>query len=167
MNAMNAAQETGDLNAVRKTITVEASQEIAFRVFTEGINTWWPLESHHLGKAAPKEVITETRVGGRCFERAFDGSECVWGHVLVWEPPRRYVFSWEISSEFQPDPRCATEVEVRFIAEGPRRTRVELEHRKLDRFGAKRDEMRKTFDSPGGWAGLLEKFADAAKKEAA
>jgi uncharacterized protein YndB with AHSA1/START domain len=156
-----------DLNAVRKSITVRAPQATAFRVFTEGMATWWPLETHHIGKAAPKAVAIEPRVGGRCYERGVDGSECVWGHVMVWEPPARYVFSWEISADFQVDPNLKTEVEVRFIAETAERTRVELEHRLLDRFGERRDEMRNSFDSPGGWTGLLELFAKRAEKEAA
>jgi len=156
-----------DLNAVRKSITVRAPQETAFRVFTAGMATWWPLETHHIGKAAAQTVVIEPRVGGRCLERGADGSECVWGHVLVWEPPARYVFSWEISAEFQIDPNLKTEVEVRFIAETAERTRVELEHRLLDRYGERRDEMHKTFDSPGGWTGLLELFAKRAEKEAA
>jgi uncharacterized protein YndB with AHSA1/START domain len=156
-----------DLNAVRKSITVRAPQATAFRVFTEGMATWWPLETHHIGKAAPQTIVIEPRVGGRCLERGVDGSECVWGHVMVWEPPARYVFSWEISADFQIDPNLITEVEVRFIAESPERTRVELEHRLLDRYGERRDEMHKTFDSPGGWTGLLELFAKRAEKEAA
>jgi uncharacterized protein YndB with AHSA1/START domain len=151
-----------DLNVVRKTITVEAPQETAFRVFTTGMSTWWPLETHHIGAVAAKEAVVEPRVGGRCFERGVDGSECTWGHVRVWEPPSRYVFTWEISADFKIDPNVASEVEVRFIAEGPNRTRVELEHRNLGVFGERREEMYKTFDAPGGWTGLLELFAKAA-----
>jgi len=155
-----------DLNAVRKSITVRAPQATAFRVFTDGMATWWPLETHHIGKAAAQTVLIEPRVGGRCYERGVDGSECVWGHVMVWEPPARYVFSWEISADFQIDPNLVTEVEVRFVAEAPDRTRVELEHRLLDRYGDRRDEMQKTFDSPGGWTGLLGLFAKRVEKEA-
>src|SRR5437016_1958287 len=131
-----------DLNAVRKAITVEAPQKTAFEVFTVKMTTWWPLDTHHIGKVEAKEVVFEPKVGGRCFERGVDGSECVWGHVLVWEAPKRVVFTWEISSEWQSDPKTVTEVEVLFISEGPSKTRVELEHRHLDRFGAKRDQMR-------------------------
>jgi hypothetical protein len=156
-----------DLNAVRKSITVRAPQKTAFRVFTEGMATWWPLETHHIGKSTPQAVVIEPRVGGRCLERGADGAECVWGHVMVWEPPARYVFSWEISADFQIDPTLITEVEVRFISEAPDRTRVELEHRLLDRYGERRDEMHKTFDSPGGWTGLLELYAKRVEKEAA
>src|SRR5262249_18393996 len=100
-----------DLNAVRKSITERAPQATAFRVFTEGMATWWRLETHHIGKAAPQTIVIEPRVGGRCYERGVDGSECVWGRVLLWEPPARYVFTWEISADFQIDPALKTEVE--------------------------------------------------------
>jgi uncharacterized protein YndB with AHSA1/START domain len=162
MMAMSTSTQATDPNAVHKTITVAASRETAFRVFTEGMSTWWPLASHHIGKVDAKEVVVEPRLGGRCFERGIDGSECTWGHVLSWEPPGRFVFSWEISSDWRVDASQQTEVEVRFFAEASNRTRVELVHRNLDRYGSKRDEMRATFDSPGGWTGLLELFAKAA-----
>ncbi len=149
-------------NTVRKTITVAAPQEVAFRVFTEKIATWWPLESHHIGASKAVSAVIEPRVGGRWFERGEDGAETPWGSVVAWEPPRRVVLTWEISCDWKCDPSLRTEVEVRFVAEGPRTTRVELEHRHLDRFGPRADEMRAIFDSPGGWAGLLERFAGAA-----
>ena len=158
---MTTTSHQADANAVRKSITIAAPREVAFRVFTEKMTTWWPLETHHIGKAAAKEAIVEPRVGGRWFERGVDGTECTWGHVLAWEPPGRLVLSWEISSEWQHDEKLLTEVEVRFIADGTKSTRVELEHRNLDGFGQKRDEMRATLDSAGGWTGLLEGFAKA------
>jgi uncharacterized protein YndB with AHSA1/START domain len=163
--ASPAADETIDLNVVRKTLTVAAPQAVAFRVFTEQMSLWWPLATHHIGKADAKEVKIEPGVGGRCLERGIDGSECVWGHVRTWNPPAHLVFSWEISADWQIDPTGATEVEVRFIAESSHRTRVELEHRNLDRFGVRRDEMRAAFDSKEGWTGLLELFARAASAQ--
>ena len=152
---------TAQVSAVRKTIRVTAPQEVAFRVFTERMTSWWPLETHHLGAAKAVAAVIEPRVGGRWFERGEDGSETPWGTVVTWDPPRRVVLTWDISADFRCDPNLGTEVEVRFVAEGPRATRVEFEHRYLDRFGARADEMRAIFDSPGGWTGLLERFARA------
>ena len=83
--------------------------------------------------------------------------------MLSWEPHSRLVLSWEISADWQYDPKLNTEVEVRFISEGKDATRVELEHRHLDRYGARRDEMRGIFDSECGWSGLLASFARAAE----
>lgn len=150
-------------NSVRKQVTVDAPQERAFRVFTESFDTWWPRE-HHIGKAPMKKAVMEPKVNGRWFEIGEDGSECNWGKVLVWEPPKRIVLAWQISAEWQYDPSLHTEVEVNFIAEGMRLTRVELEHRHLDRFGEAAEKMRGVFGSPGGWTGLLDRFAGAAKK---
>lgn len=151
---------TGDL-LVRKTITVAATPERAFRVFTEQMSSWWPLASHHIGKADAKAAVVEPFVGGRWFERGVDGSECEWGKVLVWDPPKRVVLAWQISGDWQHDPTLDTEVDVRFVAEG-KGTRVELEHRKLGAFGPRAEEMRGVFESEGGWTGLLAAFAAAA-----
>jgi uncharacterized protein YndB with AHSA1/START domain len=105
------------------------------------------------------DAIIEPRVGGRWYERGDDGSTCEWGSVLSWEPPSRLVLSWDISADWQYDPDLKTEIEVRFIAEGNDATRVELEHRKLDRYGARRDEMRHIFNTEGDWGRLLAMFA--------
>jgi uncharacterized protein YndB with AHSA1/START domain len=151
-----------DPNSVRKMVRVRAPQAVAWRVFTEKMATWWPLASHKIGKANAVDAVIEPRVGGRWYERGEDGSTCDWGRVLSWEPPSRLVLSWDISADWQPDPTLKTEIEVRFIAEGADNTRVELEHRHLDRYGARRDEIRTIFDSTGGWGRLLESFARAA-----
>jgi uncharacterized protein YndB with AHSA1/START domain len=153
------AAPTVDLNRVRKVVNVRAPAVVAWKVFTEQFGSWWPLATHHIGKASAVTAVIEPRVGGRWFERGEDGSTCDWGRVLSWEPPSRLVLSWDISADWQYDPDLKSEVEVRFIAEGTDATRVELEHRKLDRFGARRDEMRGIFDSEGGWGGLLQTFA--------
>jgi uncharacterized protein YndB with AHSA1/START domain len=113
----------------------------------------WPLETHHIGKARAAAAVLEPRAGRRWFERGEDGSETPWGAVVRVEPPRRVMLAWDISADWKCDPTLRTEVEARFVAEGPRSTRVELEHRHLDRFGARADEMRAVFDSPGGWDG--------------
>jgi uncharacterized protein YndB with AHSA1/START domain len=151
-----------EANSVRKVVDVQAPPAVAWRVFTEKMGTWWPLATHKIGKATAVDAVIEPRVGGRWYERGEDGSTCDWGRVLSWEPHTRLVLSWEISGDWQHDPNLKTEVEVRFIAEGKDRTRVELEHRHLDRYGARRDQMRGIFDSEGGWTGLLASFARAA-----
>ena len=148
---------------VRKEITVEASQTRAFNVFTQEHGVWWPLATHHIGNAAAETAIIEPRAGGRWFERAADGSECDWGRVLVWDPPGRLVLSWEISADWKHDASVDTQVEVRFVALGPALTRVELEHRQLERFGVAAEQMRGIFDSEGGWNGILKLFAARAR----
>jgi len=148
-------------SSVRKSIMVNAAQEIAFRVFTSQMTAWWPAE-HHIGKSPLKEIVLEPRVGGRWAERCADGSECDWGRVLAWEPPGRVVLAWQLDADFAYDPNLETEVEIRFVAESPKRTRVELEHRNLERFGARQDELRAAFDSDGGWALGLSRYARAA-----
>ncbi len=148
---------------VRKQIVVEAPQERAFRVFTENLDSWWP-RGHHIGKAEMKSAVLEPRADGRWYEVGVDGSECNWGRVLAWEPPRRVVLSWQISAQWQFDPSLITEVEVTFTPEGPQRTRVDLEHRHLERFGDSAEGARTSFDSPGGWSGLLGLFAEAAAR---
>jgi uncharacterized protein YndB with AHSA1/START domain len=147
---------------VRKQITVEASPERAFEVWTSELDSWWP-RSHHIGEAELAEAVLEPRVGGRAYERGVDGSECDWGRVLVWEPPSRLVVSWQINGEwkFEPDLEQASEYEVRFIAEGPTTTRVEFEHRNIERHGEAAPKLFESFNSEGGWGGILKQFADA------
>ena len=151
------------VQAVRKEIVVEAPQERAFRVFTEGIDKWWP-KAHHIGKVEMQAAVMEPRVGGRWYERGTDGSECLWGKVLVYEPPRRLVLAWQINAQWQYDEAFSTEVEVRFTSEGPKRTRVELEHRDLERFGEAQEAVRKAFESGGGWPELLALFEKSASE---
>jgi len=151
-----------DPNSVRKMLVVQAPQAIAWRVFTEKMRTWWPLSNYKIGKANAVDAIIEPRIGGRWYEQGDDGSTCDWGTVLAWEPTSRLVLSWDIDANWQPDPSLKTEIEVRFIAEADNRTRVELEHRKLDRYGERRDEMRRIFDTEGDWGRLLEMFGRSA-----
>jgi uncharacterized protein YndB with AHSA1/START domain len=151
-----------DPNAVRKTMSVNAPPDIAWRVFTEKMGTWWPLGHYKIGKANAVDAVVEPRVGGRWYERGEDGSTCDWGRVLVWEPHSRLVLTWDITADWQFDPKLNTEIEVRFIADGKDATRVELEHRRLDRYGERREEMRRVFDTEGDWGKLLEMFARAA-----
>jgi uncharacterized protein YndB with AHSA1/START domain len=147
---------------VRKTVTVNVPQTHAFRVFTGQLGRWWPLATHKLGKQPAETAVIEPKVGGRWFERSVDGSECNWGRVRVWDPPARLVLTWEISSDWRPDETIQTEVEVQFLADGPERTTVHLEHRKLEDYGNQAETMRSIFDSEGGWSSILQRFADAA-----
>jgi len=127
---------------------------------------WWPA-THHIGKEAFAEVVVEPRAGGRWFERAADGAECEWGRVVTWEPPKHVAFSWHLQSDwkFDPDPEKASEVEIRFFAEGAGKTRVELEHRGLERHGAGWEQLRTGVDSPDGWTLVLENFAKLVNQE--
>lgn len=156
-----------DPNSVRKVIQVRAPLDVAWRVFTERLGTWWPLAHYKIGKAPAVDAVLEPCVGGRWYERGDDGSTCQWGSVLAWEPPSRLVLSWDITADWQYDPTLKTEIEVRFHAEGDCDTRVELEHRRLDRYGARRDEMRRIFDKEGDWGRLLGGFARAAEQGSA
>jgi uncharacterized protein YndB with AHSA1/START domain len=151
-----------DPNCVRKVVSVQAPREVAWRVFTEQMATWWPLAMYKIGKAAAVDAVIEPRVGGRWYERGEDGTTCDWGRVLAWEPHARLVLTWDITADWQYDPTLKTEIEVRFIAEGETGTRVELEHRRLDRYGDRRDEMRTIFDETGDWGRLLATFAQTA-----
>src|SRR5215471_18933378 len=140
---------------VRKSIRVGASQAHAFDVFTAGLGRWWPLD-HGIGKTPRKAAVMETKVGGHWYELAEDGTRTNVGKIIVWEPPRRFVMTWDINSKWKPDTSVSSEVEVRFIPDGEG-TRVELEHRRFEQMGAEAGEkMRKGVD--GGWPGMLERF---------
>jgi uncharacterized protein YndB with AHSA1/START domain len=156
-------QRNDDPNSVSKVMTVRAPQEVAWRVFTEQMGTWWPLAMYKIGKVNAVDIVIEPRVGGRWYERGVDGSTCDWGSVLVWEMPSRLVLSWDINADWQYDPALKTEIEIRFIPESEALTRVELEHRRLDRYGARRAEMREIFDKTGDWSRLLASFASTAE----
>ena len=144
---------------VRRSVTVKAPPERAFEVFTDGIGRWWP-RSHHVGAAPMKGAVIEPRAGGRWYEVGEDGSQCDWGKVLVWEPPSRVVLAWQLNSRFRYDPTLVTEVEVRFTPEGEQ-TRVDLEHRNLERFGADAEEMRGKIGGDNGWISVLGHFVAA------
>lgn len=150
--------------SVKKSVVVNTTQARAFEVFTSGFDSWWP-RGHHIGKAEMLAAIIEPHVGGRWYEKGVDGSECDWGTVIAFEAPARVVLSWHLNGhwEYDADPAKAGEVEVRFIVESTTRTRVELEHRGLERT-AYAEELRAGIDSPEGWSGLLAAFADAVQK---
>jgi uncharacterized protein YndB with AHSA1/START domain len=145
---------------VQKSITVKATPARAFEVFTAEYDSWWP-RSHHIGKAPMKTAIIESRAGGRCYTVQTDGSECDWGTVLVWDPPHRLVLAWQIDArwQYEPDLAKSSEVDVRFTPAGDGLTRVDLEHRYLERHGLDAAAVRMAIDSPNGWGGLLEMYA--------
>jgi uncharacterized protein YndB with AHSA1/START domain len=145
---------------VRKQVVVEASLDKAFAVFTERLGDFKPPE-HNLLTVAIAETVLEPRVGGHIYDRGTDGSECRWARVLVFEPPRRVVFSWDIGPTWQleTEPENASEVEVRFIAETADRTRVELEHRNIDRHGPGWQAVAEGVGQDQGWPLYLERYA--------
>ena len=145
---------------VRKDIVVDAPIERAFAVFTGRFGDFKPPE-HNLLRAPIAETVFEPRVGGSIVDRASDGSECRWARILAYEPPARVVFSWDISPQWQveTDPELTSEVEVRFVAEGPDRTRVELEHRHLDRHGPGWQSVSEGVDGDQGWPLYLARYA--------
>jgi len=146
---------------VRKSVRVRAPAQRAFEVFTAQIGRWWP-KSHHIGASEPQTFVIEPHEGGRWFERGVDGVECDIGKVLRWEPPSRLVLAWQLTPDWKFDPAVVTEVEVRFIPDGDQITRVELEHRNLERLGDRAAALRQQIDSPNGWGALLDLYGRAA-----
>jgi uncharacterized protein YndB with AHSA1/START domain len=147
--------------SVRRQIVVAAPIERAFRVFTEQFDRIKPREHNMLGVEIA-ETVFEPRVSGHVYDRGVDGSECRWARVLAYEPPHRVVISWDINPQWQieTDLERASEVEVRFVSESPERTRVELEHRNLERHGQGWEAMRASVASEDGWPLYLQRFGD-------
>jgi DNA-binding transcriptional ArsR family regulator/uncharacterized protein YndB with AHSA1/START domain len=135
---------------VRKTVQVSAPLAVAFQVFIE--QDWWPVATHHLAEPPGREVVLEPFTGGRWYERAADGTETDWGIVLAWQPPRRLLLTWQVSSSwtYEPDPGRGSQIEVTFTPESPDVTRVELTHRHLERYGPEAERMRRVLDGKGG-----------------
>jgi uncharacterized protein YndB with AHSA1/START domain len=153
---------TIEVAPVRKSVRVNADQARAFDAFTAGLDKWWP-RTHTVGGSPLKKAILEPFEGGRWFHIGEDGSESDNGRVLVFDPPKRLLLTWEINSDWKCDPTAVSEIEVTFFAEGPNETRVELEHRHLDRLGPKSPEVRIQIDGPGGWGSILEAFKSVAE----
>lgn len=154
---------------VRKSVRVQVPIGHAFSVFVEQMEKWWPA-THHIGKAPFEAIFVEPRVGGRWYEADAQGSQCQWGTVLAWDPPNRVCFSWHLGPghdrpdwTFDSDMSKASEVELRFTAEGPGITLVELEHSKLDRHGEGWEQLRIGLDGPRAWNEVLARYAEAAQ----
>ena len=149
---------------VQAEIVVDAPLERAFSVFTERFGSFKPPE-HNMLEVEIAETVFEPRVGGYLYDRGVDGSECRWARVLVYEPPHRVLLSWDISPQWQPetDPQKTSEWEVRFFSETPERTRVEVEHRNLERHGAGWEAVRDGVAAPDGWPLYLQRFAEVVK----
>jgi uncharacterized protein YndB with AHSA1/START domain len=148
------------MTTVRTSIVVQAPLERAFKVFTEDFGRFKPREHNLLGVEIA-ETVFEPRVGGHLFDRGVDGSECRSARVLAYEPPHRVVLSWDINARWQleTDPARTSEVEVRFVSETAERTRVELEHRHLDRHGDGWESVRDGVGGDGGWPVYLQRYA--------
>jgi uncharacterized protein YndB with AHSA1/START domain len=145
---------------VRREIVVEAPIERAFTVFTERFADFKPPE-HNMLRVPIATTVFEPRVGGNIYDRGVDGSECRWARILAYEPPNRVVFSWDIGPQWEIEtaPENTSEVEVRFIAETPQRTRVELEHRNIDRHGPGWQSISEGVAGDAGWPLYLTRYA--------
>jgi len=146
---------------VRKQVVVKAPVEQAFTAFHRKVAATSSRRSTTCSRPQSARQSSSPRVGGHIYDRAVDGSECRWARILAYEPPARVVFSWDISPQWQieTDPELTSEVEVRFVAEGPDRTRVELEHRHLDRHGPGWQSVSDGVDSDQGWPLYLARYA--------
>lgn len=151
---------TPSTTSVQHSVTVDAPVERAFEVFTRDFGRFKPPEHNLLGVDIA-ETVFEPRVGGHLYDRGVDGRECRWGRILAYEPPHRVVFSWDISPSWQieTDPDLTSEVEIRFTAETPERTRVDLEHRNLDRHGPGWEGILHGVDGDDGWPLYLRRYA--------
>jgi uncharacterized protein YndB with AHSA1/START domain len=147
--------------SIRHQVVVDAPIERAFSVFPQGFGSFKPPEHNMLGVDIA-ETVFELREGGSVYDRGVDGSECHWARVLAYDPPTRIVISWGISPQWQieTDHAKTSEVDVRFIAETPDRTRVELEHRNLDRHGDGWESVREGVEPEQGWPLYLHRFAE-------
>jgi uncharacterized protein YndB with AHSA1/START domain len=152
---------TPTIPAITGTVSVNVPIEKAFQVFTGSVDTWWP-HDYHIGQADVAEVVLEPGVGGRWYERGVDDSECDWGRVLVWEPPHRLVFTWQINGswQFDPDPERASEIEATFTADGPDRTTVAVQHRYFERLDGGQG-IHDAINGGGGWVALLDSYTKA------
>lgn len=150
---------------VIRSMSVPLSQARTFELFTTRMTDFWPKE-HSIGSSEIAGVVIERHADGRWYERGVDGSECRWGRVAMWDPPRKVVLLWQIGADWKFDPDFETQVEVTFTDEGSGRTRVELCHRNLERYGDATEQMCAIFDNPNGWTGTLTRFDELAKTQA-
>ena len=150
-----STQETGLV--IKKSAVVAVSPEKAFEVFTEGMATWWPIETHSVQAKSPDDLVFETGAGGRVFERMASGDEAHWANVTAWEPPHRLVLEWKVN----PDAIAPTEVEVRFTPENGG-TRVDLEHRGFEALGKDAEEGHKGYSQ--GWPKVFQDYVETVGK---
>ncbi|WP_183517897.1 SRPBCC family protein [Mycolicibacterium sp. BK634] len=152
---------TSTAKPIRKTVVVHAGVDRAFALFVDRFDAIKPRE-HNLLSVPIAETVFEPRVGGHIYDRGVDGSRCEWARVLVYEPPSRVVFSWDIGPTWQleSDPARTSEVEVRFVAESDTTTRVELEHRHLERHGSGWESVVDGVDGDAGWPLYLRRYED-------
>lgn len=152
--------QSARLTSVRHLVVVDAPIDRAFKVFTEDFGRFKPPEHNMLGVEIA-ETVFDAHPGGYLYDRGVDGSVCRWARVLAYEPPHRVVISWDISPTWQIETDLAktSEIEVRFTADTPRRTRVELEHRNLDRHGEGWEGLREGVDGDQGWPLYLSRYA--------
>jgi uncharacterized protein YndB with AHSA1/START domain len=142
---------------IRKEVVVDVDPDRAFEIFTADMTSWWPT-AHHIGSAPIETIVVEPHAGGRWYTRHQDGTETATGSVSAWDPPTRLVLTWQVGADWRYHADLVTTVELRFLEAGPGRTRVLLEHRDLDAFGADAATMRTTFDSPDAWLATLAAY---------
>jgi uncharacterized protein YndB with AHSA1/START domain len=142
---------------INRSVVVKADVARSFAAFTDRMGRWWP-RTHSIGSTPLADVIVEPRVGGRWYERSTDGAECEWGKVLAWDPPGRLILAWQLDANWKYDPALVLEVEITFTALEGGMTRVDLEHRNLERYGDKAATVRDMVGSDNGWVGILKSF---------
>jgi len=150
---------------VVKRVHVRANAARAFQVFTEGIDSWWP-RTHHIGSSPMTRAVIEGHLGGRCYSDQEDGTQCPWGQVTLWDPPARFILSWQVTHDwhFEPDLGKCSEVEVTFTPHPDGSTDVVLEHRNFERHGAGGANMRAQVNQDGGWNGLMQLYRTVTEK---
>jgi uncharacterized protein YndB with AHSA1/START domain len=146
-------ESTMSIESIKKELLVEASQATAFKVFTEKMDLWWP-RTHHIGKSPMTEMALEPGLNGRWYSKHEDGSEADAGYVMQWQPHDLLILAWQINGDFQYDPELITEVEVHFIAEGPKTTKIKFEHKNLTRLGG--SKALESMDE--GWGYILDLY---------
>ena len=144
--------------AVRRSLAVDAPRQRAFETFVD-MTAWWPLATHTAGAAPARASVVEPKTGGRWYEVDANGDEQSIGSVLAYEPPARIVLAWQMECERGYDPALVTELEIRFVAETPTRTRVELEHRGLEAYGANAEFNRRRYEGDDAWTYVLDRYA--------
>lgn len=146
---------------VRQEVRVKLAPVEAFDLFANRFDLWWPRDKSANPGTTLVEAVLEPKVGGRWYEKGANGTICEWGHVLAYEPPERLLIDWQLGADYRYDPNLHTEVEILFQPDGSG-TLVKLEHRNIDRFGEKWEEMRRGISSQGGWPGILGSFVEKA-----